>query len=123
MTFRTAAKERREASRARIQRAKRGDTVLWCEHCAAFVKVDENRYEGKCPECGSPIFRMKCIRCSKEWYPRDPLKLPGTCPKCKSPYYNKTKVRPEAAPGQKKPKVTVPAEGLAKVMERMEAEE
>lgn len=123
MTFRTAAKEKRAESRSRIERAKIGDTVLWCETCAGFVKVDEQGYDGKCPQCGSPIFRMKCTRCSNQWYPRDPLRLPGTCPHCKSPYYNKTRVRAENAPRAEKPKVVVPADGLAKVIERMEAEE
>lgn len=122
MTFRTMAKEKREASRAKVVRAKVGETVLWCENCARFVRIDEETYDGRCPECKGQIFKMKCTRCSNEWYPRSPIALPGTCPHCKSPYYNKTRVR--TVGGTKaQARMTVPADGLTKVIERMEADE
>jgi Zn finger protein HypA/HybF involved in hydrogenase expression len=31
--------------------------------------------------------KMKCKRCSHEWYPAKPL-VPIVCPECKSPYWN-----------------------------------
>ncbi len=74
---------------------KLGKLVLWCDGCDGFVEVDQEKYDGHCPVCGSPIFRMRCTRCDNMWFPRDPRVLPGTCPKCKSPYYNRTRVKGE----------------------------
>lgn len=120
MTFRTRAEEKRAESRGRIERAKRGDTMVWCETCDRFVRLPAGeRYEGVCPECGNPMFKMKCIRCGRMWYPRDPKVLPGTCPGCKSPYYNKARVRS----GTGAPKITATPEQLQRVTERMDAAE
>jgi len=46
-----------------------------------------------CPSCGHEFEpnKLKCKRCSHEWYPKTPDKLPAVCPKCKSPYWNREK--------------------------------
>lgn len=98
MTFRTMAEEKRTRSRGKVIRAKRGDTVLWCDNCGRYVVIPKKEdgsmdYDGSCPMCGKTIYKMRCVRCGREWYPRAPTMLPGTCPSCKSPYYNKSRVR------------------------------
>ena len=120
MTFKARADERREASRAgRVDRGKRGDMVVWCESCKDFIRLPLGKgYDGTCPACGKPTFKMKCTRCEKEWYPRDPKIMPGTCPRCKSPYFNRTRTR-----GVKPPKITADPSQLVRVTERMESEE
>lgn len=39
---------------------------------------------------------LKCLRCGKEWVPRNKDKVPGTCPRCCSPYWNKPRKNREA---------------------------
>lgn len=115
MTFRN------EGVRATPRRGtglKQGELVLWCESCQGFIRVDAEEYEGRCPECGQPMFRMKCTRCEGMWYPRDPAVMPGTCPKCKSPYWNRTRTKNQAK-AKETPKVD-PA--LSALLERKIAE-
>lgn len=98
MTFKENGVERKRA-----KGEKTGRVQLWCETCKGFVFIDEQTYDGKCPECGQPIFKMRCTRCDKTWYPRDPMMLPGTCPGCKTPYWNRERTKSNAK--KKVPKV------------------
>jgi hypothetical protein len=50
-----------------------------------------------CPECGHEFEpkKLKCTRCSHEWYQRNPHNPPKVCPnpKCKSPYWDRERTR------------------------------
>lgn len=70
---------------------RRGDLLFWCDRCASFVKTEE--FTGTCPQCGTPMYHMRCVRCGEYWYTIKPGRAPGTCPKCKSPYYNRAYTR------------------------------
>lgn len=103
-----------DRARTREPGQKIGGVRLWCETCQDFKRIDESTYDGRCPECSQPLFRMKCTRCDAQWYPRDPMMLPGTCPKCKSPYWNRERTK---APSKKKETPKVDPE-LAALLER-----
>lgn len=35
------------------------------------------------------LLGFRCVRCGREWAPRDPENVPKVCPTCKSPYWER----------------------------------
>lgn len=75
---------------------RRGDLVMYCRTCRAYVRV-RSVLGTQCPSCNGLPPTRRCIRCGHEWVPRDPTRMTKTCPGCRSPYwcYTRTRTPPE----------------------------
>jgi len=70
-----------------------GEAIIWCTTCGSYKRVDEEGYEGVCPDCKRPMLMMRCSRCDHTWWLRNPQVIPTACPRCKTPYWCRTRTR------------------------------